>query len=93
MINYIFIKVKAITNIGLNILYRTLTKEYEIKCGEGKIFAMIHAPGDIPHFHYKYIQLQLNEIARITVRPKLTKISKGLEKLTPDLYVIEIVTN
>ena len=72
---------------GLNVLYRLLVEEFESLCGRGRVAVFLHAPDEIPHIHYKYIELQLNEIMRISVKPKLTKISKEMENLTPKLYV------
>lgn len=70
---------------GLTIVYKTLVKEFEYFCGSGKVVMIVHSPDDIPHIHHKFIQLQLNEMVYIALKPKLIKISKKMEKLKPKM--------
>lgn len=45
----------------------------------------LHPPGEIPSLINSIAKVQINNIAKISIKPKKMKISKGLEKLQPNV--------
>ena len=72
---------------GMSLFYKIDTKYFEHFCvGRAPGLSIkLHSPEEVPSFNQDYITLQLNEIDLISIKPKMTKISKSLEDAAPNL--------
>ena len=70
---------------GFSLNYISAKKEFSYLCGGSipGVFIALHPPQEAPSFIYDFYKVQINNDVKISIKPKKTIISRGLEKLSP----------
>ena len=73
---------------GINFEYGLETEDVDTFCMAempGLTF-LIHPPDEVPDISKRATDIQVNQNAKILLKPRMTKISDGLELLLPEKY-------
>ena len=70
---------------GFSLHYIAAKKEFSYLCGGAipGVFISLHPAHEAPSFIHDALKVQINNIVKISIKPKKTTISRGLEKLSP----------
>lgn len=81
-----FISSKGI-DAGLKFVYTNRKDEFSNICGGmvPGLFIKLHPQGEIPSLIKIGAKVQIHNMAKILIKPKMLKSTKGLEKWTPEL--------
>ena len=71
--------------MGMSVDFFTDISDYDSYCNDELpgIKILIHSPDEIPNISERYIDIQVNQLVDILIKPKLTKTFERLKSLSP----------